>query len=109
MNIDKKIKELKRRVPLWAVNALYLAILLHQAWCSPTAQVKLPYSTSLDQLPVISCFPHWTQPAGGEGDSGNGCYGTLTTSSLVDIYVELIGWGLNKKDVLCDIGAGIGG
>ena len=49
------------------------------------------------------------QPVGHGGLHGEGTYGTLTAFSLADIYIEMIKYGITTDDVICDLGAGLGG
>ena len=59
----------------------------------------------LDMVTPSSCL--LLQPLPGAGTEG--VYGTLTTWSLVAIFVELLHFGMAKRHVFCDMGAGLGG
>ena len=48
------------------------------------------------------------QPAGGEGTTGEGLYGTLTLNSVAVFFSRLLGYVLDG-DVFCDFGAGLAG
>ncbi len=64
-----------------------------------------PHPMPLDMVTPATC--PLLQPLPGAGTEG--VYGTLTTWSLVAIFVELLHFGMAKQDVFCDMGAGLGG
>lgn len=90
----------------WQV-AFMFAALAHHLWGGTRCQVRQNSVFGyLNPANTRACV----QPIGESGVIGDGgVYGTLTTCSLAQVFCKMVELGLTTDDVLCDIGAGLGG
>lgn len=85
----------------------------HRVWGSRRSQVgcaMAPHSPPHSATAAPSAHVDASrapQPAGGEGTKG--IYGTMTTLSVVAIVAAMMRHGMVEGDLVCDVGAGLGG